>query len=221
MVWGLRMNLDEIFVEVKRKLDDYYEKREDFYRKTRDILIKVRKIMVFMHQKRVDEAMREITNLRELIKGLNVVFKEEPRLRYSNLWIDTAKEVAEAILFYEIMVQLIEGKGEIKISSPYDLGVPEESWILGLAEVTGELRRQAMLALKDGNIHLAFKIKDFIGKIYENLSMMPYPSSIIPNIKGKVDYVRSILVGLEEKIIEISIQSELDEKIKKLLFKFS
>ena len=215
------MNLDKVFIEVKRKLDEYYKRREDFYRKTRDILIKVRKIMVFMHKKQVDKATKEITNLRELIRGLNGIFIKEPRLRYSNLWIDTAKEVAEAVLFYEIMVQFIEGKDEIKISSPYNLGVPEESWILGLAEVTGELRRQAMLALKDRNIHLAFRIRDFIDKIYKNLSMIPYPSSIIPNIKGKVDYVRSILVGLEEKIIEMSIQNELDEKIKKLLLKLS
>lgn len=204
--------MKSIFSRIKKKLDKYYIMREEAIKLQRDLLRVSREAIQLIHNGKIRRAEEILTEGKELINRINFMGKEEPRIIYSGAWIDASKEYCEALLLLFVVRE--KGKLEnISIPSPDDLGVLEEAWILGLAEVTGELKREILLALNAEKIDLAQAYLNVIKEIYGMISKLAYPGAIIPGIKSKVDYVRSIMLSSEEIIIRFRHEIELKKKI--------
>ncbi len=102
--------------------------------------------------------------------------------------------------FYHIGQQAYQEYAEIKclialvhkkpLPSPEELGLDDQSYLAGLADCVGELRRSLQLALRDGNKKEAEYFFEKMNHIYDNLMVLKYSSSLVGPLKRKQDMVR-------------------------------
>jgi len=84
--------------------------------------------------------------------------------------------------------------GRRALPAPQSLRVPSSSYLLGLADAIGEVRRFALEALRNGRIEEATARLDQMEELYSFLMRFDYPDALVP-LKHKQDVAR----GLVEK----------------------
>ncbi|MBD3206260.1 hypothetical protein GF319_07945 [Candidatus Bathyarchaeota archaeon] len=100
------------------------------------------------------------------------------------------------------------------------MGIPYTDYLLGLADVPGEFRRQALNNLQQGKITEARKRLDIMEEIYLHLTAMEEGSLLLKGMRRKMDIIRTINEKTQADITnELSRQrlsERLDELSKKL-----
>ncbi|HDN96315.1 MAG TPA: RNA-binding protein [Thermoplasmatales archaeon] len=121
------------------------------------------------------------------------------------------QEVAEA----EVFLAIVEDK---KLPNPEDINVSYTSYLLGLADVVGELRRRGVYLLKNGSIEDVEKILAMMEEICDKLMEFDYPSGLLP-IKRKQDVIKKILEKMRGEVAIFKKSKELENKIEAVLRK--
>ena len=206
--------LKEILKDIKVKLDMYQDKREQTIIICRRILRKTRECIKNIHLQDFKKVRAIFTEIEKDIREIWNMSKEEPKLLYSGLLNDALKEYVEARVFFDVFNAVISNQ-EIKISTPSDLKVPEEVYILGLSEVAGEIKREIVYMIRENKFNVAWKMIDFLSELYNELAKLVYPGAIIPGFKNRVDYVRIILVSSEELLVRTMKEYKIIEIISK------
>lgn len=70
------------------------------------------------------------------------------------------------------------------------LKVPPQVYLLGLCDAIGEFRRQMLESLKRGDKKSAAFYFDLMNDIYDQLSVVRFSNSLLPNFKKKQDVAR-------------------------------
>ncbi len=81
------------------------------------------------------------------------------------------------------------------------LGVPAVSYLNGLADAVGELRRALQIALKNGDEKAAEYFYEKMNEIYENLMLVKFSSSIVRELKRKQDVARQQLEQARSELL--------------------
>lgn len=107
-------------------------------------------------------------------------------LYYAGYTQDALKEYSEASLTYAI----IENK---PIPDPEELGVECATYMNGLAETVGELRRRCLDILRQGYSEEAERLLNWMDEIYSTLVTMDYPDAVTNGLRRQTDLVRGIV----------------------------
>jgi translin len=148
-------------------------------------------------QKHIKEAS---SNLEELYK----LTKDYPELFYAGFVENAAQECAEAHCLFNIK----KGKD---LPDPDTLKTSYSSYLLGLCDVVGELRRSALDFILEGEISKANDYLMYMDKIYDAVMIFDYPSGLIP-IKRKQDVLRSLIDKTRGELAIASFEQRIDEK---------
>ena len=203
--------ISEIFKDLFNSLDGFIEKRENILKESRDILSLSRNVINRIHLRK--DIKEDINKLRESVIKLIKLASDEPRIFYSGSLRDVLKEYVEAILLFNF-VQKFEKKEDIEMPHYTDLGVTEETYILGIFDFLGELKREIMYCVKKKDFEKAWEIFNFINEIYLHLETKVILSSIIPGYKSKVDSIKRMLLGIEEFLLKIESENYLVKYLK-------
>lgn len=130
-------------------------------------------------QKHLDEA-------RKLAIALCSDLAHYPDLYYAGYTQDALKEYAEA----SITCALINDQS---LPTPEELGVTHFTYLNGLAEAVGELRRRILDILRRGYSEEAERLLGHMDDIYAVLVTMDYPDAITSGLRRQTDVARSIL----------------------------
>lgn len=178
--------VNEIFKRIKSRLDELDEIRHQLLTDQRDLLSSCRKAMNFIHSGNVSEAKKIVTEVRKRIQKVKHISSDaEMFCLISNILRPVKQELVEV----EVLLSIIECQ---KVPSPEDLGVDVISHTLGLADVIGELRREVLIAIGKNNLSLARQFLEWMRLLFEEISQLTYPDSLIP-IRHKTDVGRSLL----------------------------
>lgn len=131
-----------------------------------------------------------------------------PELYLAGYTQDAIKELCEAT----ITCALIENR---PIPGPDELNVEAATYMNGMAEVPGELRRKCMDILRQGYSDEAERLLAAMDEIYAALVTMDYPDAITSGLRRQTDLVRGI-VERTRGDITISLR---EEKLKQALEK--
>ena len=101
------------------------------------------------------------------------------------LAVDAFQEVAEALLLEAV----VEGR---TLPSPSEMGVPVEPYVLGLADLVGEIRRLVLGELSEGRLDVADARLALMEEIYHALMRLEAPRSVVA-LKPKQDTARALL----------------------------
>ena len=131
-------------------------------------------------------AQEHLAEARELVQALQAELPSFPDLYYAGYTQDAIKEFAEA----SITCALIENQ---PLPTPEELGVEYATYLNGLAEATGELRRRCLDILRQGYSQEAERLLGCMDDIYGVLVTLDYPDAITNGLRRQTDLVRGIV----------------------------
>ncbi len=127
-----------------------------------------------------------LAEARSLADGLHSDLKDHADLFYAGYTQDALKEFVEA----SVTCALIQSQ---PLPAPEDLGVSGPTYLNGLAEVVGELRRRTLDILRHGYSEEAERLLTHMDDIYDSLVTMDYPDAITNGLRRQTDVARSII----------------------------
>lgn len=154
----------------------------------------------------MDEHLKEA---RTLANKLREDLARHPDLFYAGYTQDALKEFVEA----NVTCALIKNK---PLLTPEELGVTEATYLNGLAEVVGELRRRTLDILRHGYSTEAERLLGIMDEIFSVLVTMDYPDAITNGLRRQTDLARGIIEKTRGDIT-FSLRGEhLEQAISKL-----
>ncbi|MCD6512713.1 MAG: haloacid dehalogenase [Thermoplasmata archaeon] len=204
-------NLDDVASHIEEKLNEKDDLRELALKKCRDVVRYSRKAIKKIHSNELKNAKKSLKKAEEIIAELNEKLKEHPDIFTSGYMENAMQEVAEG----EIFLSILEDKD---LPYPEDIGVSYTSYVMGMADVIGELRRLGVYRLKEGKVAEVEKILSLMEAIYDRIAEFDYPSGLVP-IKRKQDVMNRVLEKMREDMVLFRKSKELESKIDILLQK--
>lgn len=131
-------------------------------------------------------------------KMSSLIPKLSEDMMYSGPAADAMMEFAEA----EILSDVIVGK---RIRSPSELGITPHSWVMGLADTVGEIRRVIVTKLMDGDVKRAKELFAAMEDIAEELMMFDVGDAVVP-LRRKQDVTRSIVEKTRSDLLNASMR---------------
>ncbi len=138
------------------------------------------------HRNEKDLAKEHLIEARTLAKELKGNLSEYTDLYFAGYTQDALKEYSEASLTHAI----IENN---PIPNPEELGVEYATYLNGLAECVGELRRRCLDILRQGYSEEAERLLNWMDEIYSILVTMDYPDAVTNGLRRQTDLVRGIV----------------------------
>jgi len=128
----------------------------------------------------------QLAEANQLADTLAKDLRDHPDLFFARYTQDALKEFAEA----RVTCALIRNQ---PLPNPEELGVVHATYLNGLAEVIGELRRRILDILRHGYSEEAENLLGFMDDIYSILVTMDYPDAITNGLRRQTDIARSII----------------------------
>jgi len=195
-------NLDKIVNKIEKSIDDKDKIREQALRSSREIIIGCRKAIQCVHQDSMKDAKSNIKKASVKLQDLYNLTGGHPELYHAGFVENAAQELVEASCLYNIM----KGKD---LPDPDELQTTYSSYLLGLCDLVGELRRTALDSIRSGDAKEADNCLDMMEEIYDVIIRFDYPSGLIP-IKKKQDMVRGLIERTRGELAVASCERRIE-----------
>lgn len=139
-----------------------------------------------VHRSEVDTVHQNLEQAREVAFSLQAMLAGYPQLLHAGYTQDALKEYAEA----NLTCAIIEGRA---LPTPESLGVEYSTYLNGLAETVGELRRRCLDILRQGYSDQAEHLLVWMDEIYNLLVTVDYPDALTNGLRRQTDLVRGIV----------------------------
>src|SRR5574340_58907 len=139
-----------------------------------------------VHRNDSEVMQGHLAEARTMADALRSELEVHPELFYAGYTQDALKEFVEA----NVTCALIQN---LSLLTPQELGVSDATYLNGLAEVIGELRRRTLDILRHGYSAEAERLLNIMDEIYLVLVTMDYPDAITNGLRRQTDIARSII----------------------------
>ncbi|OQX65447.1 MAG: haloacid dehalogenase [Anaerolineaceae bacterium 4572_5.1] len=139
-----------------------------------------------VHRDDLDVMNKHLGEAATLANTLKNDLADHPDLFFTGYTQDALKEFVEA----KVTCALIKNK---PLVMPDELDVPHATYLKGLAEVIGELRRRTLDELRSGYSEETERLLGYMDDIYSVLVTMDYPDAITHGLRRQTDISRSII----------------------------
>lgn len=202
---SLKTLLGEIQSELRKRETVHEEVQRDMRRATR----LSKQAILFTHQERFKDAKKLLKEADGLFAKLDTVGKTYPDMIYSGLVEAAHQEYAEA----QTLLALVR---ENRFTSPEEIKVNSIAFVLGLADVIGELRRRALDSLRKEDVKTAEYCLRLMEEIYVELMAMDEAYMLVPGLRRKSDVARHLIETTRGDITIEARRSSLEECMKNL-----
>lgn len=181
----IRMSLNEFLNEIREDLLKKDAIRQEIQSLARKTIRMAKQAIFLVHRDMIDSAESILKEASIDVNKLVELSKTYPEICVG--LIETPlQEYAEANVF----LNLIKNGTFI---SPGVVGVPGESYVLGLADVIGELRRRALDLIRKDRVKDAEECLNLMETIYNELISCDDLQALIPGLRRKCDIARRII----------------------------
>lgn len=197
---------------VRRAVEELRAKervREEIIDRARRARILSKQAILLLHGGDMSGASSRIDEARGLLARAKSL-SDEHNLRYIEEIHEAEEEHAEASAFYGLKTS-----GLLPI--PEDIGVSLESYILGIGDVVGELRREAIEGLRRGEVERAGEVLELMERIYLELLSMEEASLFLKGLRRKLDVARGLIEETRGEIASEIARRRLSDSIEKLI----
>jgi|TARA_Y100000310_G_scaffold342807_1_gene447553 translin len=183
------------FGKIRKELAAFEAKRELVIRQSRDIINLSKRIIYALHRD-------DIKTASSLVKDIE---KKKTSLEKISIDADTnidkvaIQEYVEAICYYHF----IKNK---KIPATKAIKVDNESYLLGLCDLTGELVRKAVNEVINKNFKAALEIKNLVEEIFGEFLKFNLRNG---ELRKKSDQIKWNLKKLEDVVYELKLKGKL------------
>ena len=201
--------LEKIFEEIQNILDAKDEIRENVIKLSRQVVRNSSIAIKYIHEMNYEKALELMKKNESIIQEIIRTTVNHPEYFYWNFTLSALQEHVEAKIFFSIITDDL-------LPTWNDLNVPLYSYVLGLADVVGELRRSCVRDLKNRDLKSAVKKFEFMDELYTRLNLLTYPNALLSSLRPKIDVAR-ILLERTESEVSLAISSErLSQKLESM-----
>ena len=181
------------FAQLQKQIQDYDSERENLIKKSRDVLKLTKQVIYAIHRDEMKEAADLLKKMEKEKKEMDTIARKNLRLECEGSYKVAVQEYVEAALYFSF----------VKDGKLVDLDVAPEHFVLGLADLPGELVRKAVFLAGKGEVEKVGKIKDEVDKMYGELLKFDFRDN---EIRRKVDAVKYELRKLEDLVLDLKLR---------------
>jgi translin len=182
-------NLDN---DVKIIVENLVKKQQDFdsvMALVRDIVRNSAQAITMLHNNKINEASKAIDAAEKMsisLKKFGPDFDYHAKQAY--------QEYTEARIFLEI-------KQKHALPSYKKINVDQESYLMGLMDVMGELKREILESLREGKVKEAESYFDSMREIYDSTRSIRFAEAVLNGFRRKQDVARIQLESAGSEIL--------------------
>lgn len=191
--------------KIAKSLSEVQDAREFLLKNTREIIILCSKSIISVHSGDMKLAK---TNLRQA-DALLKKYKKKATPDLLRYMITPEQEFVEAAS----LIAIVEKK---EIPSEIKLGVMPESYVLGLMDCVGELKRMIFDKIRIGDIDNALRVFEIMENLYLHLYPFSMYDKVLKEARRKVDVDRILVDDVRGAITEEKRRSELIKALNKI-----
>jgi len=201
--------LKEIIRKAAEDLKAREKARDEAYSRARRARMLSKQAILLLHNGDREKAASNLDEAGALLDEIKVYSEEYLEIGFYEAVEAARQEYAEA----SILNGLNTGKGYPK---PELLGLNNKNYLLGLADVPGELRRQTLDLLRAGDLEAAEANLDSMEEIYLNLTGMEEASLLLKGLRRKLDVVRMVNERTRAEITTETSRERLRKKLEEV-----
>jgi len=178
--------LDKLTEKTHQDFEARHQVRENALKLTRLLTRKSAHAIRAIHRGEQESAQHAMQEAAEIVAELKQSVEPDPEIYYSGYTLDALKEYVEA----RLTIAMISDQS---LPMPEDLGIDYATYLRGLVETIGELRRRCLDILRQGYSDEAERLLDLMDEIYALLVTLDYPDAITHGLRRQTDLVRGII----------------------------
>ena len=182
-------------VKIKNDLELHQKERNEIINASRQILQESKKAIFALHGGNNQQAAKSLGQAELILKKLNQSCNKNNRLRFEGSYKAALEEYVEAKTFSQVLA----GKSLDKLSVE---SIGPEEYINGIADLTGELVRQAVLRATKGDYQVLEQYRLFTEEIVGFLLTL----YLTGQSRQKFDDAKRNLKRLEQIIYEVRLR---------------
>ena len=198
--------LDEIIKQASEELINREKARDEAYSRARKARTLSKQAILLLHSGETIKAQANLKNAMQLFTELEEYVLGHPEIAFYDAVTAAKQEYSEASILYGLNT----GRGYPRLD---ELRVSSTDYILGLADVPGELRRQTLDHLRAGDLVAAEKNLATMEEIYLNLTGVEEVSLFLKGLRRKLDVTRNVN---ERTRAELTIEASRERLRQKL-----
>jgi translin len=202
-------HIEEIAERIRQSFDARTAARDIALAQTRLLTRYCANAIRAVHRQEYELAENDLQQARELIRSLQSDLAQYPDLYYSGYTQDALKEFAEASIVFALVQ-------DSALPQPEALEVEYATYLQGLAEAVGELRRRCLDLLRQGHSSEAERLLNCMDDIYTVLVTMDYPDAITGGLRRLTDIVRSVTERTRGDMTISQRQEQLERSLLRL-----
>jgi len=201
--------LDEIIERVHQNFEVRTAARDQALRRARLLTRHCAHAIRAVHRKEAAVVQAQLEQAAGLAQALREDLVDYPDLYFAGYTQDALKEFAEANIVYA----LIEN-GDIP--TPEDLQLEYNTYMKGLAEAVGELRRHCLDIIRHGDVVETERLFGHMEDIYTVLITIDYPDAVTSGLRRLTDVARSITERTRGDLTISLRQQQLEFQLRRL-----
>jgi len=191
--------------KIAKSLENIQESREFLLKNTREIIILCSRSIIAVHKGDLKTGKNNLKQADKLLKK----YKKKATDGLRRYLITPEQEFVEAAC----LIAIVEKK---EIPSDKKLSVMPESYVLGLLDCVGELKRMVFDKIRIGKIDEATRIFDVMENLYLHLYTFSLYDKVVKEARRKIDVNRILVDDVRSAITEEKRRSELIKTLQKL-----
>ena len=191
--------------KIAKSLEDIQEAREFLLKNTREIIILCSRSIIAVHKGDLKTGKNNLKQADKLLKK----YKKKAIGGLRRYLITPEQEFVEAVC----LIAIVEKK---EIPSDKKLSVMPESYVLGLLDCVGELKRMVFDKIRIGKIDEATRIFEVMESLYLHLYTFSLYDKVVKEARRKIDVNRILVDDVRSAITEEKRRSELIKTLQKL-----
>lgn len=177
--------LDGLVDPLRERFLERHRAREKAYAASRDAIRAASNAIRAIHRGEAGRAAELIERSREALDTAFEAVADHPDVRHGGFLQDAAKEYAEA----RVTAAAIRGQPWPSVE---EVGVDDASWMHGLAETVGELRRHCLDLIRAERLDAAEMMLERMDEIYASLVTIDVPDALTRGLRRATDAARAI-----------------------------
>ncbi len=203
------MSLGETLKEIQEELAKKDEVRQEIQTAMRKATRLSKQAIFLVHKAKLEEAEETLKEAGRILANLRHLSGSYPDLFYMGTVDSAFQEYAEA----RVLLRLVR-KGHFV--SFKEINVPIVSYVLGLADVIGELRRRALDFLRKSETAKAEECLELMETVYAELINLDEIQYLVPGLRRKCDIGRRVIEATRGDVTIEVRRSLLENSIREL-----
>jgi len=199
-------HLESLSDRIRESFERQNEIRDEALNQSRNLTRHAARAIRAIHRGDTHLAQENLSEADELATALRIGLADEPDLYFSGYTQDALKEYCEAHLTVATVLHQ-------DWPSPEDLGVEYATYLNGMSEVVGELRRRIMDLMRAGHSPEVERLLEVMDDIYALLVTMDYPDALTYGLRRRTDIARSIIERTQADVTISYRQQLLEQRI--------